>query len=359
MEPLKNRYDAPFFEKLTDQLQSAYPDFQKTAFLKAVHDSDWPARELKDRMHHLTHCLHHHLPLTYPKQITVLQNSIWEGDALTLMCFPDFVEVYGMQDWQTSMEALEFFTPFASSEFAIRPFLIQYPQETRQRMQHWSNHSNHHVRRLATEGCRPRLPWAIALTAYKKDPSPILPILEQLKDDASEYVRRSVANNLNDICKDHPELALQLARSWQGRSAETDWVVKHGLRTLLKKGHPEALQLFGFAKPDQMEVHQLQSTTPSVRIGSDFHFSFQLENPGPEPVRLRLEYRIAYLKKTGKHSPKIFMLSENTYPPGSHSIQRKHSFLDRTTRKHYPGSHRLEVLLNGIVKASLAFEVLG
>ena len=357
MEPLKNRYDDAFFAQLTNRLSEAFPKFSTPDFLATAQDHTWPDLELKDRMRKIAQSMETHLPMPYSEQIEVLKKSIWEGDALTLMCFPDFVELFGKKDWEVSMQALAYFTPFASAEFAIRPFLIEYPKQTLDQMVAWSKHDNHHVRRLASEGCRPRLPWAIALNAYKKDPSPILPILEKLKTDDSEYVRRSVANNLNDICKDHPALALELGESWQGISKETDWVVKHGLRTLLKKGNPKALQLFGFSAPDTIEIKQLQIQTPKIKIGDDLLFQFEVENTAKQPALLRLEYIIDYVKKTGKTSPKIFMISENTYAPGTHQIQRKQSFLDRTTRKHYPGIHQLSIVVNGIVKQKQTFEL--
>lgn len=165
------------------------------------------------------------------------------------MFFPDYIERFGMEDYAVAVGTMERLTAFTSCEFAVRPFIKKHEGQMLEQMLGWSEHSSHHVRRLASEGSRPRLPWAMALPKLKKDPSPILPILENLKVDSSEYVRRSVANNLNDISKDNPDVALSVFRDWIGHSPETNRIVKHGCRTLLKQGVPEAMELFGFSYP--------------------------------------------------------------------------------------------------------------
>ena len=178
-ELLKDRYNEAFVERLATGLKAAYPAFDIQAFTRSVFDTAWPERELKDRMRHFSTCLHRAVPESYAQQLEVFMQVIWEGQALELMFFPDFVELYGMEDLETSLAALEYFTPFASAEFAIRPFILKYPDAGLEQMLAWSKHSNLDVRRLASEGCRPRLPWAMALKDYQKDPSPILPILHQ------------------------------------------------------------------------------------------------------------------------------------------------------------------------------------
>lgn len=359
-EPLKNIYNHSFFQQLVKDFQVYKPGFEEKRFLQLIFDAQWENRALKDRMRHITHCLHQYLQFPYKDSIQLFGKVIQlgESDVLAKMFFPDFVEVYGLDDLETSLNALELFTEFASGEFAIRPFIIKYEEKVMSRMLQWSKNKNLHVRRLASEGCRPRLPWAIALPKYKKDPRPILPILENLKNDDSEYVRRSVANNINDISKDNPELVLKIAARWYGHNKQTNWVVKHACRSMLKQGYTQALLLFGFGDPEKIKVKNFVIDTPKVVIGEELHFHFSLENQAKKEEKLRIEYGIDYVKKSGKTSRKIFQITENTYPVGDTLFRRKQSFQNFTTRKHYPGQHGLAILVNGVEKAHLTFEVI-
>lgn len=359
-EALKDQlYSRSFFERLVDDLVEHHPGFPAEAFLNAVFDDKWASLELKERMRHSTLCLHRVFPLPYQEAIGLFKKVIRAkaGDGFAKMIFPDYVEVFGQDDLETSLEALKHFTPYASGEFAVRPFILKYGRPVIARMLEWAKDENHHVRRLASEGCRPRLPWAMALPALKKDPTPILPILETLKADPSEFVRRSVANNLNDISKDNPDIALHLARRWKGQGPETDWIVKHGCRTLLKKGVTEALSLFDFEDPGHVHVSGLSLDKKELPIGGELRFSFTVENNSRLPALLRLEYTVDYVKKTGKLSRKVFQLTERAFPPGESRLERKLSFQDLSTRKHHPGRHLLRILANGQEKARAAFEI--
>lgn len=198
-------------QAMTKSILKAYPSFQTKEFLKLIYDPTWEQLELKQKMRHTTECLKKVLPQDYKEAIKILMKAAPEISGFEAMTLPDYVELYGLENWDLSFEALAHFTRFSSSEFAIRPFLAQKPQISIDYMFKLADHPDENVRRFASEGCRPRLPWAMALPVFKKDPSPILPILEKLKDDESEYVRRSVANNLNDISKDNPEILLELA----------------------------------------------------------------------------------------------------------------------------------------------------
>jgi 3-methyladenine DNA glycosylase AlkC len=223
----------------------------------------------------------------------------------------------------------------------------------------WAEHSSPLVRRLASEGFRPRLPWGMGIPALKRDPAPVLPVLEKLKSDPAETVRRSVANNLNDISKDHPALALQLARRWQGKNPDTDWVVRHALRGLLKKGHPAALAMFGFEQGVAgIAIEDLQLPA-QVPIGGNLEFSFLVKNAAKQDRQIRLEYAIDYLTGTGKISRKVFKIKELTLGAGAaETVWRHQRFTDFTTRKHYPGAHRLRILVNGKELVERAFSVL-
>ena len=191
----------------------------------------------------------------------------------------------------------------------------------------------------------------MGVPALKKDPSLILPILEKLKDDPEEFVRKSVANNLNDISKDHPELVLDICERWQGNSKNTDWIIKQACRTLLKHGNKRAMLLFGFANPGQMQIENLQFTDLSPKIGDEISFSFNLNLSTKKKQKVRLEYIVHFVKSNGKTSPKVFQMKEVVIPPGVHPVQKKHSFANMSTRKHFAGKHTFQIVVNGEVKA--------
>ncbi len=357
-EPLKNYYNEQFYEQLASRLKAVYTPFSKKQFKTLIFDSAWENKELKERMRHTTQVLHQLLPNDYATTLQILTKVADGQHGFENMFFPDYVEVYGLEAYEKSIKALEFFTQQTSSEFAVRPFIVKYPEKMMEQMMQWAKHSNHHVRRLASEGCRPRLPWAMALPDFKKDPAPLLPILEVLKADPSEYVRRSVANNLNDIAKDHPNIVLEVVERWMGKHEPTNWICKHASRTLLKKGHPKALQLFGFAPPKNINIQQLTTDKTKVNIGDDIHFEFQLYNASKTAVKLRIEYAVYFMKANGKTLPKVFKITENTYAASSCTpFKRKHSFQNYSTRKHYPGMHELAVIVNGIEMEKIALEV--
>jgi hypothetical protein len=195
--------------------------------------------------------------------------------------------------------------------------------------------------------------------ALKRDPAPVLPVLEKLKNDPAETVRRSVANSLNDISKEHPGLALSIAKAWYGQNPDTNRVVAHAMRGMLKKGHPEAMLLFGFDSALSVAEVDILECTPLVHIGERLYFSFALKNTGHEQVIVRLDYAIQYLTSTGKISRKVFKV--NTFTLASRQIatfEKNQRFQDFTTRKHYAGRHCLEILVNGKVMASAIFDVL-
>ena len=259
-------------------------------------------------------------------------------------------------NWQLSIEALERYTPYSSSEFAVRPFIVKDERRMMAQMYAWSKHEKEHVRRLASEGCRPRLPWGQALTAFKKDPVPILPILEQLKSDTSLYVRKSVANNLNDISKTHPDLVAALAKGWYGDNEYTNWIVKHGCRTLLKNGNQEVLAIFGYRDSDSIDVDDFRLETDRISVGESITFSFTIL--ANQEAKIRLEYGIDYVKANGKRSRKIFQISEISMSEDEKkSYTKKHSFADLTTRKHYPGCHSIALIVNGLERCRGDFEL--
>jgi 3-methyladenine DNA glycosylase AlkC len=322
-------------------------------------DEGWADLELKQRMRQISTTLGGFLPSDYHTALDILSRALprLTDYGFVLMVFPDFVEVFGLDDWEASMAALEEFTQVISAEYAIRPFIVRYPERTMAQMLEWARHENAEVRRLAGEGCRPRLPWGMALDALKADPSPILPILEALKRDESESVRRSVANNLNDISKDNPDAVLEVLRRWQADGGEEiDWITGHALRTLLKAGHPEALDLRGFSPEPAIAVRNLTVEPEVVAMGGEVTFSFEIESLSDRPQELMIDYVVYYVKASGQRSPKVWKLSKRTLQPGQVlRITRQHSFAPVTTRKYYPGEHAVEPKINGELFGRVSF----
>lgn len=322
--------------------------------------------EMKPRVQLIREALHKSLPTNYNKTLSILLKATLSPHKNTkplkgfdLWPFTDFVQTYGLSNLDESLQALAEFTKLFTAEFAVRPFLIHHPKETLSYFHQWMKSENVHLRRLASEGSRPRLPWGEQLKAFIKDPSPTLPILEALKYDEELYVRKSVANHLNDISKDHPELAIKISKKWlkecpPEHKAKINWIVRHGLRTLIKKGNKSALELLGYSATGKVEVKDLKISTKKVRIGDHLEFSFDLHTA--KGMAVMVDYIIHHKKSNGSHSPKVFKLTSKELEKKSvTAIRKKHSFKIVTTRTYYPGTHHLEIMVNGEVRARISF----
>jgi len=360
-EPIKNMLNADTLREAALRIKSAYEPFPVEEFIKSTMDKTWEGLELKARGRQITINLKKYLPDNYSECIAIFDkvvDSYESGLFFIGMSFNDFIEVYGQDDenWDLSINALGRYTILWSAEFAVRPFIISNEERMMAQMSAWSKHENEHVRRLSSEGCRPALPWAMALPKFKKDPTPILPVLEQLKTDPSQYVRKSVANNLNDISKTRPDIVIKTAIDWYGKNEHTNWIVKHGCRTLLKKGNREILALFGLGDTINIDVDGFKLDTTKVLIGKDINFSFNIS--AKEASKARLEYGIDYVKANGKRSRKLFKLSEVSLKPNEKkTYNRKHSFEDLSTRKHHKGIHSITLIVNGAEHGTLDFEL--
>ena len=365
MSLLKDLYSPLFYDRLSESLLRTVPAFDKKKFTSLIYTEDFQNKELKDRMRHTTKVLHAFLPDDFSKaakSLEIIMNGLRKDgsgeDRLEWMFFPDYIETFGIDDYENSVKALEFTTQFISCEFAVRPFIIKYGARMISQMEVWSLHKSAKVRRLASEGSRPRLPWAMAIPALKKDPSPILPILENLKSDPSESVRRSVANSINDIAKDHPSVVIQIAGRWKGLSKETDAIIKHASRTLLKQGHAEILKHYGLESGNLL-VSDFTILTPLVRMGSNLEFTFSVKNDQSEKQIVRLEYGVYYKKLNNQFGKKVFKISERTFLPNeSIIINKKQSFKLITTKKFYSGGHQLSIIVNGEEKVISDFELI-
>lgn len=366
MAELKAVYNEEFLRGFGAKVHTAHAAFDTDKFVKDVMDDTWEGLELKARMRRISEKLGDHLPARYEEALEVLFAIDEQCAGFPYLFFPDFVEVFGQapQHWDLSMKALERFTSKSSAEFAVRPFLLRDPERMMRQMTAWAQHPDEHVRRLASEGSRPRLPWGQALPMFKKDPAPVLPVLELLKQDPSLYVRKSVANNLNDIAKDHSDVVLETARRWKGTHPHTDWIIRHGCRTLIKKSHPEAMALFGYAESSAEEPlassASLTVEPSEVAVGGSTELHYEIRVRDGQPAHIRVEYGIDFVKARGKISRKAFLLSDKIVPGGSRlSGTRTHSWADLTTRRHYPGEHRIVLLVNGQETASASLMLTG
>ena len=361
---IKDIYSVTFYENFGQTVAEVYPTFNKKQFIDAIYEGDFAQKEWKDRMKHTTIVFHQFIPENFSEAVIIIdkiilnlrKNKFTDGN-LAFIFFADYIEIYGIDDFKTSAKAFVSITQFISCEFAVRPFILKYKEKMIDEMTKWSLHENHHVRRLSSEGSRPRLPWAMAIPFLKKDPASILPILENLKNDPSEYVRRSVANNLNDIVKDNPEIVLKIANKWKGQTKETDAIIKHGCRTLLKQGHPEILSHYGLESAN-IELSSFEIKTPIVKIGDYLQFQFHLNNKNEEAKTVRLEYAVHYKKAKGHLAKKVFKISEKIYQPNQLiKVDRNQSFKIITTRVFHTGIHQLSIIINGTESEALNFDL--
>lgn len=369
-EPFKNFFNRSVIEEMAHHIALHESGFDSKKFARLA-TRGLEDLELKERSAQITRALLETLPSEFPRAARALVASLrtnppdecaeWSDADVGLhgwavMPMADYIAQCGRGHFALSLEALREMTQRFSSEFAIRPFLDERPDETLEVMRGWLTDPSHHVRRLISEGTRPRLPWGMGLPKFVRDPKPILPLLEALKADPSEYVRRSVANNLNDIAKDHPQLVIEIAARWRGQHLHTDQIVKHACRTLLKRGHPDALALFGLAKLPLKNVDLVFART-KARIGEKHEFTFRAELAGKISGPLRIEYAIDFARPSGRPSRKVFLLVNSATTRRQIDVTRAHNFEDRSIRVHHPGRHVMTIIVNGHPVAEQAFEL--
>ncbi|MDB2405538.1 DNA alkylation repair protein [Arcobacteraceae bacterium] len=357
-ELLKNLYSEEYIELISSALFKYYPSFDSDRFHKQVFDNKWKDLELKQRMRHISTTLKSFLPIKYKYSIQILKSvssDIGLQYNLQNIIFQDFVELYGLDEFEVSFDALEHFTKTSTSEFAIRAFILKDEQNTMNQMKQWSQSENEHVRRLSSEGCRPFLPWAVVLHSFKINPSKVMEILSILIDDSSEYVRKSVANNLNDISKNHPSLVIDIVKQHINQNTTKDSLLKHACRTLLKKGDKEVLKLFGFIWRKDLKIEKFMVPS-SVKKGDTLEFSFILSSENTLGL-LRIEYALQFVRQKGKYSKKVFMLNSKYHKENQKEFQKRYSFKPISTRKYYSGEHIVTVIVNGIEIASKKFDL--
>ncbi len=363
---LKASLNSLAVQQIADCLRDIDPTFDHDCFCQKANNG-LEQLELKARVYHLIDALHQALPQDFEQASQILcqvkQHQL-ETKAPTIRAFTawpliDYVAVHGLQHPETALKTLAQLTSLFSAEFAIRPFIQHHPELTFEHLHDWCDSSDHHLRRLASEGTRPRLPWGQQLPQFIDNPAPILPILEKLNADSEDYVRRSVANNLNDISKDHPQTVLDTCKRWLEQPCnETQWIVRHATRTLVKQGDPEVFPLLGYTKSPKLDI-KLTVDKQRLRVGDEQTFSVQITATGAESQTLIIDYAIHFMKRNGQQSAKVFKLKSLTLPAStSVQIKKRHSFAPLSTRRYYSGKHAIEIKVNGVSTAISSFTLI-
>lgn len=359
-EPLKNHFGSEIPRRIAGMISNVWPEFNASAFVADALRGYEPL-ELKQRAAHIAQVMHQHLPTSFTKAADVLLASLGpklegtEGFGMAPFLYMPhviYVAEHGVDHFEESMRLQYELTQRFSAEFSIRTFLERNPKQTLGRLREWTKDPSPHVRRLVSEGTRPRLPWAGRLRDFQRDPTPVLALLELLKDDPDLYVRRSVANNLNDIGKDHPKLLGEIARRWlTDASEERRWLVRHALRSAVKRGEAHALSAMGYGGSARVSVDRVRITPRRAAIGGAVTVSFEVTNTSTRSQQVLVDFRIHFIKANGKASPKVFKLKEVSLSARETArLEKKVSLAEMTTRKHYPGKHIVDVVVNGQTK---------
>lgn len=366
-EPLKNQFGVEIPGNIARMIFQVFPTFEQEAFVKDALVG-YEALELMPRGLKIARTLRGYLPSNYPEAAEILLDSLGakleqtHGHGMApFLYLPHvcFVAEYGLDHFEVSMRAQYELTQRFTAEFSIRPFLEKHTEATLDRLKDWAKDPSPHVRRLVSEGTRPRLPWAPHLREFQKYPQPVLALLELLKDDSDLYVRRSVANNLNDIGKDHPALLVETAHRWmKNATEERRWLVNHALRSAVKRGELGALEVLGFREEAKISLVNARIAPQLAMIGGSVEIYFEVTNTDSRRQRVLVDFRIHFVKAHGKTNPKVFKLSAIDLAPCETIHMRKTvSLSDMTTRKHYVGTHKVDVVLNGRTRSLGAFEL--
>ena len=353
--------------KISAEIRAVYSDFEIDSFEMQVVER-FPELELKERIYHIAHTLTIHLPSDYREATTILLESLPApldssksdddfGDFIYAP-YAEFVRLHGCSDeyLEFSLQALGQISQRFSVEFAIRDFINHFPSQTLDMLLECSLSTNYHLRRLASEGLRPKLPWAKKLTI---DYHLTLTHLDNLYYDPTRYVTRSVANHLNDISKLNPTLVIETLKRWRDTKKQTnsemEYIITHSLRSLVKQGDSDALALLGYPNNPDIEVSSLGLDTQHITIGDSLFFDFTIKARGE--CKLIIDYIIYYKTKTKKESPKVYKIKKLTLQKDEKiTIEKRHPFkANMSTRKLQEGEHHIALQINGIIYAKESF----
>ncbi len=352
----------------------ALPDFARRRFESLALDG-FDGLEMKARAMQIASALEATLPADFPAAAAAIEATLApvQGDeplkalraselglaGWIVWSLGEYVARRGLDHPDRALTCLHAITRRFSAEFAIRPFILAHPQRTFATLASWLIDPSPHVRRLVSEGSRPRLPWGIVLKPLVADPTPCLSLLAALQDDASEYVRRSVANHLNDIAKDHPEVvATWLEQHLPGAPASRRALLRHASRTLIKRGDRRVLAAWGIDAPLKGKA-ELFVDPPQIRLGESVQLCLNLRSTARTPIQLTIDYIVHHARADGSSSPKVFKGWSVILAPGERrELTRQHAVRPITTRRYYAGIHRIEIQANGRIIAAGHFELL-
>ena len=368
-EPLKTFFSPALVRRLAADLARVQPSFSSRAFI-AEATAGLEQLALLDRGRQIAAALASHLPPEYPAAIEILLRSLGPEHATDELVgvgmapffyLPHvlFVAERGLDHFQLSMRAQYELTKRFSAEGSIRPYIAREPERTFAVLRQWASDTNAHVRRLVSEGTRLRLPWAMRVEWLDRNPHHVLELLERLKDDPTTLVRRSVANNLNDLGKVHPELLVRTCAAWlEGASPDRRTLVEHALRSAIKRGEPGALRLLGYGQEPSVALERVRFEPRRVPIGGQVSVGFALRSRARASQHLLVDLAVHFVKASGKTSPKVFKLQRVVLPPGGRvELVVRISLAIHTTRKPCPGQHQVDVLVNGHALPAGAFAV--
>lgn len=367
---MKDGLDRSAIEALADALCSVHPTFARDRFVELA-TKRLRSLELKQRVDRITDALNETVTLDFAAAAPLLVRAGYlatkdrNGPTSGFVIWPltEYVARHGSgEHFSTAMHALHGLTQLFTAEFAIRPFLENDFDRTMAQLERWTRDSNVHVRRLVSEGTRSRLPWAPRVERLVADPEPTIELLRALRDDPEEYVRRSVANNLNDISKDHPERIIALAREWSRSplSKERARLLKHACRTLIKEGHADVWDVLGYTRAPKVRVSRFQLASTSIHLGDSLEMSFEISSTSSQRQRLIIDYAVHRVLSDGTRRPKVFKLAERELDAGEAiEVTKRHAMRKVTTRRYYSGEHRVELLVNGtrMARASFTLEI--
>ncbi len=372
-DAFKNVFNAELIAMMARHFKRVWAGFDELAFIDHA-GRDLDSLELKQRSDQITQAMVETLPQHFTEAATVVIASLHPKDDIDLsdmgsddrglrgwatMPMTEYVGRHGIADFDLGMTVQKEITKRGSSEFGIRRFIIANQDRALATLADWAGDQNYHVRRLVSEGSRPRLPWAIRLPSLIDDPSPLFPILERLKDDDEEYVRRSVANNLNDIAKDHADKIAEIAAAWStDANPARHKLIRHACRSLVKQGHKPTLAALGYKAPE-VNLARFNILTPKVAFGDKLQFEIALRSTANNSQNLIVDYVIHHMKANGKQSPKVFKWKTLKLKRNEcHQASRNHAIKPITTRKYYPGAHKVVIQINGETLGSASFELM-
>lgn len=368
-EPLKTFFSPSLVKRLATDVGRCDPRFAVDAFASEA-SSGLESMELMERARHIAQTLARHLPESYPEALDVLLRSLGPEHAreelIGVGMAPFYylphtllVAEYGLSDFDASMHAQYELTKRFSAEGSIRHFIAHDPERTWTYLTRWLTDPNAHVRRLVSEGTRWRLPWAIRVAWLDANPTRVIALLEQLKDDPTTLVRRSVANSLNDLGKVHPKLLVETCTRWiEGANETRRALVEHALRSAVKRGDPDALRILGYGTQAEFEIDEVFITPRNVSIGGDVSIGFVLASTARTQQDLIVDLAVHFVKAKGKTSPKVFKIKRVALSPGQRvMLSTTVSLAVHTTRKPNPGKHNIDVIVNGTATPIGAFEV--